>query len=124
MMITGISILGASYGLAASVGLILVSENNCDGDCQTVGGELLIPVLGPFLAAGTVDNGGSALAMWGIVQAVGLGLMIGGIAKYKASKRRAEEEGYLVLDLERGRSLSFDAAASPKLVGPRMQLRF
>ena len=104
-MITGISIFSASYGLAAFIGLILVSENNCDGKCQTVGGELLIPVLGPFLAAGTVDNGGSALAIWGIVQGVGLGLMIGGIVKYNASRRRAEEQGYIVLDLP-----SLDAA--------------
>ncbi len=125
MMITGISILGGSYGLAGLVGFILL--DNCRGgsDCTTIGGELLVPVLGPFLAAATFsDEGGGIFVAWGLIQAVGAGLMIGGIVKYKNSKRRAEEEGYLVFNLPRGKTLAIDASVSSQLTGPRMRLRF
>lgn len=124
MMITGISMLGASYGTAALVGLVLLDDCGSGGDCRTVGGQLLVPVLGPFMAAATVDEVSTVFIAWGLIQAVGAGLMIGGIIKYKNSKRQAEEDGYLVLDLPRGKTLSFDASTSARLMGPRMRLRF
>ncbi len=125
MMITGISILGGSYGMAAMIGLILLDDcGSSAGNCRTVGGELLVPVLGPFLAAGTVDDASGVFVAWGLIQAVGAGLMIGGIIKYKNSKRQAEEDGYLVLNLPRGKTLALDASASPQLFGPRARLRF
>lgn len=122
MMITGIAILGGTYGTSALIGLALSDATNCS-DCDEVGPPLLIPVFGPFIAASQADEDGEILAMLGIAQVVGAGLMIGGIIKYKKSKARAREQGYVV-ELARGRTLAFDAATSPRLTGPRLTLTF
>ena len=51
-------------------------------------------------------------------------MMVAGIIKYKKSKRAAEEMGYGMWKLPRGRSLALDMAASPLQLGPKMALRF
>lgn len=136
MMITGASIFGGSYLVSAIIGVAVLdaSESGFDDDengeydsgcdnCGKVGGLLLVPVLGPFLAMGPAEGGNGALALLGIVQTVGFGLMVGGIVRYKNAKRRYEEGGY-AFDLSHGRSLSLDVGTTPAMLGPRMKLRF
>lgn len=123
MMITGIAIFGGSYLLSSVIGAALIDEDNCI-DCSDVGPYLFIPVLGPFLAIPQSDGGGGVLALLGVVEAVGAGLMIGGIIRYKNTKRRAEAAGYYTWQLPEGRSLALDVSASPLKLGPQLNLKF
>ena len=123
MMITGISIFAGSYLFAAVVGAAMIDQDDCV-DCSDVGPYLFIPVLGPFLAIPQSDGGGGALALLGVVETVGVGLMIGGIVRFKNTKRRAEERGYYTFRLREGRSLSLDVSASPLKLGPQLSLKF
>ncbi len=123
MLITGISILGGTYGASILLGMIVTSEGGSCSNCDDVGPPLFLPVLGPFIAAGQADGDDAILIFLGLGQLVGAGLTIGGIVKYKNSKKRAEQQGYVV-ELGRGRTLALDVAASPRLVGPSLQLNF
>jgi hypothetical protein len=125
-MITGIAVLGGSYLFATLMGSILLDddyENNCI-DCDEVGPLLFIPVFGPFIAMGPAVDGKGWLALLGMVELTGLGLMIGGIIKYVSSKRAAQQAGYYGWELRDGRSLSLDVGATPARVGPSLSLRF
>lgn len=123
MMVTGISIFGGSYLFAAVVGTVVIDEDNCI-DCSDIGPYLFIPVLGPFLAMPESHGGDGVLALLGVVETVGLGLMIGGIVRFKNTKRRAEERGYYTWQLPRERSLSLDVSTSPVRLGPQLSLKF
>lgn len=123
LMIAGASVLLASYGVAVVTGAALV-----DGDCRTcedVGWSLLIPVAGPYIAAGVADKGKGLLVLLGTVQVIGVGLLVGGGIQYAMTKRAAQQQSSaLSLKLPRGGDVSFDVATSPRLMGPTMKLRF
>jgi len=122
LLIAGASVLLASYGVAVITGAALV-----DGDCRTcedVGWSLLIPVAGPYMAAGVADKGKGLLVLLGTVQVVGVGLLIGGGIQYAMTKNTAAQSSALRVKLPRGRDMSFDVATGPRLMGPTMKLRF
>jgi hypothetical protein len=121
LMIAGASVLLASYGVAVVTGAALV-----DGECRTcedVGWSLLIPIAGPYIAAGVADKGKGLLVLLGTVQVIGVGLTIGGGIQYAMTKRATQSQA-LSLKLPRGRDVSFDVATSPRMMGPTMKLRF
>jgi hypothetical protein len=124
LMISGISVFGASYIIAAITGAVLLDIKTPCSDCKGVGAMLLIPLAGPFLAIPRADAGDGGLVVLGIVQIAGAGLMVGGIIQFLHSKRQAQQSGYYSLDLAKGRLLSFDLHTSPARLGPSMQLRF
>jgi hypothetical protein len=58
------------------------------------GGDLLIPIVGPWIAMGSAHSGDTeALALLGIVQATGIALTVGGIVRYTFDGTRAEGSG-------------------------------
>lgn len=120
MLVAGTVVLSVSYGVALITGTALL-DSRC---CEDTGAALLIPVVGPFLAASTVDDGKSVLTLLGAVELIGTGLLIGGIIRYNRSKRAAEAQGYYTWQLPHGRSLSVDASTSPRMAGPQLRLAF
>jgi hypothetical protein len=124
LMIGGIAALGASYLIAVITGatLVSISENACT-NCNNVGNLLFIPFAGPFLGMAHTRHADAPLAILGVFQLAGAGLLAGGIVQYSMSKRRAEQEMY-GLELRGGRRLSFDVHTSPLRLGPSMHLRF
>ncbi len=123
LMITGISILGASYLIAMSIGLELLDEDDCR-QCNNVAPWLFVPVVGPFIGMSQTDDADWALWFLGMVEVVGTGLMIGGIVRYTRTKRAAEMQSFSSWELPGGRTLSLDAATSARMVGPRLKLTF
>lgn len=122
MMIAGISVLLASYGVAVITGAALLDSPCCQED---VGWALLIPVAGPYIAAGAAYDGRGLLVLLGTVQVIGVALTIGGAVQYALSKNEAAAHNAAVHVKLRGeRDLSFDVATSPSLMGPTMKLRF
>lgn len=121
LLITGIAILGASYGVALTAGMGFTG-GSCK-KCQDIGIPLLVPVVGPFFAARNVKNGRGALIFLGVPQVIGAALAIGGYYRYRNSKTRAQQDGYVV-ELTGGRTLVLDVSVAPALVGPRLDLRF
>lgn len=130
LMITGISILGGSYLLAISVGAALLDESNDDDDysdcrnCRDVAPWLFLPLAGPFIAMSQTDDGDWGLWMLGMVEAVGTGLMIGGIVRFVNTKRAAEMQSFSRWQLPGRRELALDVASSPRFAGPRLRLTF
>lgn len=124
LMIGGIAALGASYLIGVITGAVLVSisESACR-NCNNVGNLLFIPIAGPFLGMAHTRHADAPLALLGVFQIAGLGLLAGGIVQYSLSKRRAEQEMYGI-ELRGGRKLSFDVHASPWRAGPSLKLRF
>lgn len=133
-MITGISILGASYLLSVAFGAAFLDED-VDGDgfeddedycehCEDVAPWLFVPVVGPFIGMAEVDDGHGGLLVLGALQLTGLGLMIGGIIQYKASKRAAQAQGFTHWKLKGDRELALDIATTPRFAGPRVSLSF
>ena len=120
LLVSGIVTLSVSYGVSAIVGSSLIDTRCCD----EVGAYMLVPVAGPYLAASQADNAKGVLTLLGTVEVVGTALLIGGIIRYKRSKREAEADGYYSWSLPRGRTLSLDMATGPRLVGPSMRLKF
>ena len=120
MMSAGIAVLSASYGVALVTGSVLL-DTKC---CNDVGAMMMIPVVGPFLAASVSDDVKSPLVLLGTVEMAGLALLIGGIVRYTRTKNAAEEQGYYTWKLPQDRSLGLALGASPALVGPRLNLRF
>jgi hypothetical protein len=53
-------------------------------------GYVLIPVAGPWIAAGYSKDGAGVLALVGIVQLTGAALTVGGIVRYISDGRAAE----------------------------------
>jgi hypothetical protein len=130
LMISGISVLGASYLLAMSIGVGLLSDNDnynndddCNSNCRAVGRWLFVPVAGPFVAMSRAEKGDWGLWFLGMIEVVGAGLMTGGIIKYKNSKRAADMQGYS-WTLPHDRKLTVDVASSARFAGPRLRLDF
>jgi hypothetical protein len=129
LMITGISILSASYLLAISVAASIMDGDE-DGDdgldcryCEDVAPYLFIPVIGPFISMTQTPND-AGLMMLGLVEMVGAGLMIGGIIRYKNTKRAAEMQQFGHFQLKGDRELVLGVSSSARMAGPRLTLRF
>lgn len=124
LLIGGASALGASYLVSATIGLAIkdLSGPQCI-DCADVGPWLFLPVLGPFVGAGRAVEDAGVFILLGVAQVVSLGLLIGGVVRYKNTKRRAQEQSY-VFELRHNRSLALDMASTPRFSGPQLNLRF
>lgn len=75
--------------LPGSILLAAGSESNCD-DCTAAGVTLLIPGIGPFITMGVLGGYGDAaaagyalLAVDGLIQGAGLGMLIAGLVMEK-----------------------------------------
>jgi hypothetical protein len=124
LLVGGAITLGASYLLSATIGLVVIgeSEDECI-DCQDVGPWLFVPVVGPFIGAGQAVEGGGLITLLGVAQVVGLGLLVGGIVRFKNTKRRAQEQGFVV-ELKQNKTLALNVSTSPRFSGPELSLRF
>jgi hypothetical protein len=102
LLIGGLLTFGVSYTVTAMVGLASLSHESgtlCNlntGTCGSTGDEqgrdLLLPVLGPWMAMNNVREI-PVLALMGIAQATGVALTVAGIARYSADGAPAEASG-------------------------------
>ena len=130
LMITGISILGGSYLLATAIGASLIDEDKYDDSewsgcryCDDVAPYLFIPIAGPFVAMSqTPDDAG--LLLLGMVEVVGAALTVGGIVRYRNTKREAAMQSFSSWKLGGRRELAVDMSSSMRMAGPQMTLRF
>lgn len=131
LMITGWSLFVASYGLTALSGAAVI--DNCDAsddyDCRKLGGSLMIPVLGPFLAAPEVNSmaGRFALVVFpGLAQVAGLSMGIAGTVLFARSRRSysaaINRDGLRLT--RRANNLRVANMASPTGGGLKMTYRF
>jgi hypothetical protein len=100
LVIAGAVTFGVSWLVSATAGVALTDEHNnnscaysedysgngygyCDDDDESDAVPLFIPVVGPFIAMGTLDAEGpgrAALFLDGVVQVGGLAMLIAGVA--------------------------------------------
>jgi len=85
-VVVGFSMFGASYLFAAGLGATLIEVSD-----DRTGKPLLIPVVGPFIAAGREPWAilGIAIAVNGVAQVFGLGLGITGAVQLGKARRNA-----------------------------------
>jgi len=121
MLTTGIWITSWSYGLALIVGSTIAGGEGAQA--QEVGVPLMVPVVGPFIAASNASRGRGALLAMGVSELIGAALLAGGLYKYRKSRDHARAQGYRV-DLGKGKTLALDVTVSPALLGPKLDLRF
>ncbi|MFH2008491.1 MAG: hypothetical protein ABI333_18030 [bacterium] len=110
LMIAGWIMFGVSYIVAIVTGAAMLDLNEgglCGVDCKNIGGSLLIPVAGPFIAMGWSGShsGRIMLALWGAVELAGvlMGVIgtvkyINGMKDYNRAKRRRQYGGIPVTD--------------------------
>jgi hypothetical protein len=86
LTIAGFSIFGFSYLITAVSGTIAI-----DAGSPEIGRPLLIPAVGPFIAASRVPSAtlGFGLGFTGVIQLAGLGMGIGGAVMLGNSRRQA-----------------------------------
>jgi hypothetical protein len=84
LTISGFSIFAVSYLITAASGTIAL-----DAGSPEIGRPLLIPAVGPFIAASRLNSatGGFGLAFAGIIQVAGLGMGVGGAIMLGKSRR-------------------------------------
>ena len=97
-------------------------DNDCRR-CDEVAPWLFVPLVGPFIGMSKTDDGDWGLWFLGMVEAVGAGLMVGGIIRYQNTKRASEAASYS-WDLSHDRKLTLDMSTSSRMVGPRLRLAF
>lgn len=141
-MVTGIALLGSFYLFSMSLGVALLDEDddwedddNGDGTvdpweeddgcryCGEIAPWLFVPVVGPFIAMSETPND-FGLWLLGMLQTASLGLTIGGIVRYKNTKRAAEAQNFTHWKLPGNRELALDVSASSRFSGPRLKLSF
>ncbi len=131
LMITGWSLLTASYALTALSGAVVIDTCSSSDtyDCRKLGRSLMVPVLGPFLATSEIDTmrGRLALAVIpGLVQVAGLSMGIAGSVLFSRSRRRRiaalNADGFRLT--RRAHNLRLSNTASPYGGGLRLSYRF
>jgi len=134
MMIVGWSVLGSFYLISTFVGTSAIDQARCDRtggfdeddlECTTdeslrrYGRRMLIPVVGPFMAAATEDGDAAAIFL-GVNQVAGLVLGIIGTVRYVSTGRSSVAS----LPIGRGRTLSLDVQPTIGGGAARASLRF
>jgi hypothetical protein len=95
LIVGGVTTLGVGYGLSVLLAFATLGTTNemcpsSSGNHEQ--GDLLIPVVGPWIAMGAAHRGDTVpLAILGIVQATGVALTVGGIVRYVSDGTPAEE---------------------------------
>ncbi len=86
MTIAGFSVFGISYLITAGSATVAIDSGNPE-----IGRPLLIPVVGPFIAAARLDSAtlGFGLGFVGVIQLAGLAMGIGGSVMFAKSRRNA-----------------------------------
>jgi hypothetical protein len=117
-MIVGWSVFGSMYLISTFVGTSAIDQARCDREegfaeealeCTTdesqrrYGRRMLIPVVGPFMAAAT-EHGGAEAIFLGFNQVAGLVMGIVGTVRYVSTGRT----GLASLPIRGGRTLSLD----------------
>ena len=131
LMITGWSLFVGSYAITALSGAAVI--DNCDAsdnyDCRKLGGSLMIPVLGPFLAAPEINSmtGRFALVIFpGLAQVAGLSMGIAGTVLFARSRRTytaaLNQDGLRLT--RRANNLRVANMASPTGGGLKLTYRF
>jgi hypothetical protein len=77
LIAAGLSVFGAAYGASLIASLAFISDGGRD---SAEFAPLLIPVIGPFITAGTNDDVPTLMVMDGVTQTTGALLLILGIA--------------------------------------------
>ncbi|HFE46061.1 MAG TPA: hypothetical protein ENJ18_11315 [Nannocystis exedens] len=131
LMITGWSLLTASYALTALSGAIVIDTCSTSDtyDCRKLGRSLMVPVIGPFLATSQIDTmrGRLALAVFpGLSQVAGLSMGIAGSVLFSRSRRHRmaalNADGLRLT--RRAQHLRLSNTASPYGGGIRLTYRF
>ncbi|MCB9566592.1 MAG: hypothetical protein H6710_05160 [Myxococcales bacterium] len=129
LMIAGWTLFGVSYAITAFSGAIIV--DNCSTsdtyDCRRLGGSLMIPVLGPFMALPEVQTMSGRMAMIffsGLPQVGGLSMGIAGAVLFSRSRRGYQMVNADGVRLARGRDVRLGSSASPLGGGFRLTYRF
>jgi hypothetical protein len=94
-LVTGGAItFGVSWGIAASVSLLL-NDDGCTGGCAAVSNYLWIPVAGPAIVAArdTSSGGDSLLILWSAAQAAGAAMLIVGLVGRDVTEYRYVRNG-------------------------------
>jgi hypothetical protein len=86
MTIAGFSIFGVTYLITAVSATAMI-----DSGSPEIGRPLLIPVVGPFIAAGKQSYAtiGFGLAFTGVIQLAGLGMGVGGAVMLGSARHKA-----------------------------------
>lgn len=92
LMIAGWIMFGVSYIISAVTGAAMLDLNEgglCGDECKNVGGALLVPVAGPFIAMAWSGShlGRAMLALMGAVEVAGLVMGIIGTMRYVSGMR-------------------------------------
>jgi hypothetical protein len=134
MMIVGWSVLGSFYLISTFVGTSAIDEARCDGEggfeeedlectpdesLRRYGRRMLIPVVGPFMAAAT-EHGNAGAIFLGVNQVAGLVLGIIGTVRYATTGRSKVAS----LPVGGGRTLSLDVQPTTGGGAARATLRF
>ena len=104
LLIGGVAIFGLSYAVSAMAGIdalgaptgtVCDSSGACDSTGHPLARDLLVPVVGPWLAMGPANDVREIpiLAFLGIAQATGVALTIAGVMRYSADGAAAEAPG-------------------------------
>lgn len=120
MMIAGFSIFAGTWLSAIVLGAGFIDNNTPSG--YMYGRRLMVPVLGPFLAAGIPDDGAStnmAYVFLGLAQTAGLALGITGAVLFSKSRKAARTLTSQGLHLGRGVHMS----SSPRWGGGTLNLK-
>lgn len=121
LMIAGIATFGGGYLFSALVGYLLYSEATVPKNaeclnCQTAGGRMFIPLVGPFLAIPVArkPTGPVVAGAMGGVQVIGATLAVIGIVQYVNSGKEAQ---VAELGRERDALSRLRLSAGPDLTG-------
>ena len=92
LVIGGAVTFGVSWGLAASISLLLTDGSSCSGTCRDMAEVLWIPIAGPVLA-GARDSGSDGSAfwiLWSVAELAGVTMFVIGLVGHDVTtyKRR------------------------------------
>jgi hypothetical protein len=133
-MIVGWSVFGSFYLISTFVGTSAIDQARCNGgggfeednlECTTdearqrYGRRMLIPVVGPFMAAATAAGDAQAIFL-GVNQVAGLVMGIVGTARYVSTGKSTVAS----LPIGHGRTLSVDVQPTTGGGAARATLRF
>jgi len=102
LVIGGAVTFGVSWGLAASISLLLTDGSSCSGSCRNSADVLWIPIAGPVLA-GSRDSGSNDTAfwiLWSVAELAGVTMFVIGVVGHDVTTyKRVAGRGDVTLQL-------------------------